>query len=82
MMAHGKVRITEMYAYVVVDPADDTEGVPAFAGPDGMMMPLVGADTVRAEALRPVAQRMATQMGVTVELVRFTVRESIETLQP
>lgn len=76
----GKLRINEMYAFVAVDD-DGTEGVCAFPL-DGVWMPMVGADSARVEALRPMAQQMATGLGKNVEIVRFTLRESIETIQP
>lgn len=81
-MAHGRVRIDEMYAFILVDPADDTEGVPAFTGPNGMAMPMMGADLARVEALKPIAQQFATTLGVSIEVCRFTVRERIGLIEP
>lgn len=79
-MAHGQLRIEQMYAFVMVDPADNTEGVPAFADPTtGFPMPMVGADMKRVDALRPIAQQLARQGGAKVTLCRFEVRTELET---
>jgi len=77
----GQRRIEQMYAYVVVD-EDGTEGVPAFAGPRGEPIPMVGADWKRAEALRPMAEALATMMDKPVTLCRFEVRTEVETIEP
>ena len=76
---NGQERINEMYAFVVVDD-DGTEGIPAFRSGD-RDLPLVGADTARVEALRPIAENMARELSKPVELVRFTVREHLETIE-
>lgn len=73
--------IDEMYAFVQTDPKDQTEGVIGFHTTDGWL-PMVGADTARVEYLRPVAQEIATAMGREVRIIRFTVREEIEVIQP
>lgn len=79
---NGQLRIEEMYAYVVVDD-DGTEGVPAFLARDGVtMMPMMGADVARADMLMAVAQRAATELGKTVTLVRFSVREEVRVIEP
>lgn len=80
-MAGGQVRIDEMYAFVMVDPADYTEGIIGFYTPTGWM-PMVGADTNRVESLIPMAQDLADQLGEPVQILRFTVREEIDVLQP
>jgi hypothetical protein len=49
--------ITEMYAFVVVDPADGSEGIPSFSHL-GMHHPLVGADMDRVKSLIPIAERL------------------------
>lgn len=78
----GRRRIEQMYAFVALDPEDDTEGVPAYTAPNGMMMPLVGADMTRVESLRPVAQELARVTGVRITLCRFEVRTELEVFEP
>lgn len=78
---NGPLRITEMFAYVVIDD-DGTEGVPAFPGPNGLVLPMMGADTARAAALRPIAERMARELHKPLTLLRFTLREEVEVVQP
>jgi hypothetical protein len=77
-MAQGQLRIEQMYAFVMLDPADNTEGVPAFMGPNGMPMPMVGADMKRVDSLRPIADRIAREHGAKITLCRFEVRTEVE----
>jgi hypothetical protein len=77
----GQLRIERMYAFVVVDD-DGTEGIPSILAPDGMAMPLVGADVRRVDQLRPLAQAMAISIGKPIELVLFSDRMSIDVLSP
>lgn len=76
----GQLRIEQMYAFVVLDD-DNTEGIPAFAGPSGPV-PMVGADMKRVDDLRPIAQAIAEDMGKKVTLCRFEVRTELETFEP
>lgn len=71
-----------MYAFVVVDPEDHTEGIIGFHGADGGWLPMVGADMKRVEALRPLAQRVATEMHRPVTLCVFERRREMELIQP
>ncbi len=75
-------KITELYCYIAEDAGPEDEGVAAFLGPGGMWMPMVGADKVRMEALRPMALTIATQLGKPLRLVRFTRREELELVKP
>lgn len=76
-MSGGQLHIDTMWAFVALDPADNTEGVIS-AQMGQMHMPLIGADLERVEMLRPVAQRIARTMHVPVSLVHFTNRVTIE----
>lgn len=76
-MAQGQLRIEQMYAFVVLDPEDNTEGVPAFQAPGGPM-PMVGADMKMVDKLRPIAEAMAEQMGMKITLCRFEIRTELE----
>lgn len=68
-------KIESMYAFIAVDPEDGTEGIPAFMTPDGMAMPMVGADLERVESLRPIAEDLAARGDLTITLAHFSVRE-------
>lgn len=72
--------IRDVYVFVAVH-ADGDEGVPA-VDLGGTMMPLIAADPVRLEELRPLAARIARLSGKPLKLVRFTTREEIETIDP
>lgn len=74
-------RITSIHAFISVDPEDGDEGVIAQQMWDGSWMPLIAADETRLEILRPVAQAIAWRTEREVKLVRFSVREDIETLE-
>ena len=43
---------------------------------------MVGADHARIEQLRPYAVEMAKREGKPIKLVRFSVREEIEIIEP
>lgn len=73
-------QIDEMYAFIVIDD-DGSEGIPATKKGD-WWFPLVGADMARVNSLRPVARELARKLGKSVELVRFTTREHLETIEP
>lgn len=79
-MANSGFRVTELYAFLVVDP-DGDEAVPAVRFGD-VCMPLVAADEVRLRELRPLAEQAATAGGRPVQLARFEARHDMETIQP
>jgi hypothetical protein len=74
--------IKSMWAYVVIDPKDGNEGVPAMQGPNGLVVPLIASDRIRREEFRPFAQSVADDLGVPVKLVEFQNRVEIEVLKP
>lgn len=82
-MARGQLNIDQMFAFIALDPADNTEGVVAF-GPleGGSMMPMVGADMKRVDQLRPIAKTMAKRLGVKITLCRFEIRTELEVYEP
>jgi hypothetical protein len=74
-------RIDEMYAFVAED--EDSEGITAFVHPhSGMAFPLVAADKERVDSLREIAQNIASMSGKPVKLIKWSVREELETLEP
>lgn len=76
-------RIKEVYAFVVLDDKDDSEGIPAFSAPhpndpkSEMFMPMVGADYDRMMSLLPMARTMVAQTGKKMRLVKFTHIEEL-----
>jgi hypothetical protein len=75
--------ITEIWAFVSVDPEDNMEGVLSapLMGPGSqvpLQMPLIAADKNRLDSLWPVARRIAEITGKKCKLVRFHNREDIE----
>lgn len=81
----GQLRITTMYAFIVVDD-DGTEGVPAMLAPSGtfanfpMLLPLMGADLDRVNSLREYVQTDPALKGKTITLAKFSVRTNLETI--
>lgn len=80
-MAKGQLKIDEMYAFIALDPADNTEGIISFNTGDGPI-PMVGADMAMVELLRPFAQAAAEAAKATVTLVRFSQRTNEEIIEP
>lgn len=76
----GQLHIDQMFAFVCVD-KDGTEGIPAFVKND-IAYPLVGADMARIESIRPMAERLANQLGAPLTLCKFSVREELEVINP
>ena len=74
-------RISEMFAFIAEDTGPEDEGVAAVMV-GNVMLPLVGADMARVASLRPVARSIASASGKTVRLVKFSLREELETLAP
>lgn len=75
-------RIDAMYAFVISDTSDDDEGVVATLGPGNAWVPMVGADRARLDSLRTVAQQIASAAGKKIRLVRFSVREELDVIEP
>jgi hypothetical protein len=78
---HGQDSISIVYAFIATD-HDGTEGIPAFVAPNGMMMPMIGADMDRVETLRPIAEDMALHKGVSITLAKFEKRTDLERFTP
>ena len=74
-------KIEELYAFVVADTNEDDEGVPAFKGPDGTYMPMMGADLERAQQLRPMAETLVSIYGKPIKLIRSTGIEVVEIIE-
>ena len=72
-------RILTLSAFVSINPDDDEEGVLGELV-NGVWMPFIGADPDRVASLRPRAEAIAKAAGRDVELVRFSVRESLEVI--
>lgn len=78
-------RVTEVYAFLMIDPTDGDEGVPAAeAIIDGHLMPLpmIAADATRLTILRAWAKDIAHTARRPIVLARFSVREDVEVIEP
>jgi hypothetical protein len=63
----------------------DAEGIPGLLihmSADGVMMPMLGSDLERIQALRPIAQKIATSHNVSITLSRFTNRTDLAVIEP
>jgi hypothetical protein len=72
-------KITEMYAFICDDKGPDDEGLVGTSF-GSWLIPLVGADMTRVNALKPLALVVAKRTGKKVKLIHFTHREEIEEL--
>lgn len=69
-------KITEMYAFVAADKGPEDEGVMAMQTVTGWM-PLVGADMVRVNDLKPIAEMIAKNTGKPYRILRFKLEGEI-----
>ena len=74
-------RIDQLYAWVMADAGPDDEGVPAFSD-NGWLLPMMGANSERAESLRVMAQEAANMAGKPIKLIRSTGIEVVEVVEP
>lgn len=76
--------VSELYAWVTIDPADGNEGVMAFRTASGDWMPMIGADMARIESLRPMVMAIISVTGHKgrVELRRFGTMTVVERFDP
>lgn len=73
-------RIDSIWAILSVD--EHGEGLCAFPM-RGVMLPLIAADEARLDSLRPIAKELAKLFeGKKLKLVKFTIREEIEVIEP
>ena len=72
-------RVTEVYAWLAIDPRDNCEGIVA-GTMDDTWVPLIGADRERIESYRSIAERAGRLSSQTIKLVRFTQREELKVL--
>lgn len=73
-------RVLEIWAYLAVDPSDDSEGIVGRLAPSGQWVPFVGADIERMAELRPQAEEIAFVGQVVVRLANFSERLDVETI--
>lgn len=74
------LHVSAMFAFVAIKP-DGGEAIMALKL-GGTMMPLIGSDMAHIDSLRPMAQSLVDNNGRPVKLLRFGVREELETLVP
>jgi hypothetical protein len=74
-------QIDTIHAWVAFDTRDQTEGVCAFLMGQSWV-PLVAADPERLASIRPMAEQICNESGMTLKLIRLSVREEIEEMRP
>lgn len=74
------VRIDELYAWISVDPADDSEGICSVWTAELGHTPMIGADRARIESYRSTVEQITRASGIPARLVRFHGREVLETI--
>ena len=68
--------IRDLWADLAIHGNGD-EGIVAWNG-----LPLIAADLVRLQQLRPMAEKVAQASGYSIRLVRFTTRTEIDVIEP
>ena len=68
--------ISEMFAFITVDPKDNSEGIIGMEIA-GKWMPFVGADMDRIKSLMPLAKNIASKEGIKFKVLKFSMREDI-----
>ena len=71
--------INALMAFVACD-ENGNEGLIAMKSPQGAM-PMVCADSRVMHQMRPAAQQIAERTGMKIKLLRFAVREELETIE-
>ena len=74
-------KITELWAWVAIDPNDGDEGVVAdYVG--GMWYPMIGADEERVKSMEKKARDRCNTIGATMRLIKLHLRTDIKTIEP
>jgi hypothetical protein len=74
-------RISELWAWTQVDPADNQEGIITLSTKAGPM-PMIASDRVRLADLEWYAHMVANEIGREVTLRRFTSAEVVKSIVP
>lgn len=74
--------ITELWAWVVLDPTDGNEGIPAFMDINGTWMPMIMGDGERIQQLEAQAKLVAMMSPHPVQLRKFSVMTVERELAP
>lgn len=65
------LKISQIHAFISVDPEDGNEGIISITTKEFGTMPLICADAKRVASLRPIAKRIAQEQNIIVKLIRF-----------
>jgi hypothetical protein len=79
-MKRVAVKIEKLYCFISNDGTD--EGIVGFMTPEGMMMPMVGADMERVYSLMPIAQKIANATSKNITLCEFDNRSEVKVIEP
>jgi hypothetical protein len=71
----------ELFVYLSTDDDGDT-GVVFMETAGAAKIPLVAENRRKAQSLQPLAEHLATTMGRTVTLAKFSRREDLESWEP
>jgi|NGEPerStandDraft_9_1074522.scaffolds.fasta_scaffold125499_2 hypothetical protein len=68
--------IRDLWTYLAIYGNDGDEGIVAWHG-----LPLIAADLIRLQQIRPMAEKVAKASGLSIRLVRFTTRTEIDVIE-
>ncbi len=69
-------KIEQMYAFVVEDPSDKTEGIVSILI-NGVWLPFVGADVTRVNSYIPIVDEITKKANVNYKILFFSNREDV-----
>ena len=76
------LRIDEIWAFVSVDPEDNTEGIVGVPHVLGGTVPMIGADEARLKGLLEQVQWIANASGMEIKLIKLSTRTELESWTP
>jgi hypothetical protein len=72
----------ELWVYLATDPNDGVTGIAYMQTTASATVPLVAESFSKAEALKPIARRLAAITGATFTLCVFRCRENLDIIEP
>lgn len=72
----------ELFVYLATDPSDGICGPLYMETAGSARIPLMAETRRKADAMRPIAERLARITGAEVTLARFHSREDLDTIKP
>ncbi len=76
----GGHKVERLFAYIALEGKD--EGLCVFHSDQFGVVPMLGADTARADRLKSIAQNIANTEQIEITLYEFSAKRLIEVIKP